>query len=66
MNDCPCKECQRLRDAIIENWIARHHGNLLKLYREEREHKEVCVVINGSWYKGLWENATVGIDVVIA
>jgi hypothetical protein len=62
----PCPVCNFLTEQRRMAFIRREYA-ALRYYEEQHEqHRAKCEIINSSWYKGLWQSARIGVDVVPA
>lgn len=59
----PCPTCNRFYIERLNAWLTRSKS-FHAIVRAEMHHKETCEIVNSSWYKGLWKDAQVGVDVI--
>lgn len=62
----PCRDCNFYQWRELNAYLNKDFGELRYWRKLHEQHKAECLVINGNWYKLLWQNARVGVDVVPA
>jgi hypothetical protein len=59
-----CPLCEYIVAERLKAWAKREHHEIMRRLREEREHRERCIVCGpASLYLQLWTDAVIGVDV---
>jgi hypothetical protein len=66
MNDTPCPLCNFLIAQRRLAFVRREYEALAHYETEHEKHRETCEIINGSWYRSLWQSARIGTDTIQA